>query len=584
MLKLRTVSFFSVILALLLTACGGANTPAAPAAPTQPPPTTAAAPAEPPTVAPTAPTVSAPTQPPATAEPSVLKIGWLGRPDSLNPAYAFEYTSYRIFDLVYSTLTTEGPEGKYVGDLAEKWSASPDGLTWTFTLRNNLKWHDGTPLTAEDVAWSINTIKDDPDGWATLVNYASGFEEVTALDPKTVVIKLANPIGNMEYRVSWLFALPRTDFEGFKTPDDLHNFANEKMLGSGPFKLERYDADQGVVLMNANPDFYLGAPKIDQIIWQSFDNGDAMVQALKVGDIDLINSVPNGAFATVKTFDNVKTLQMPDRSFDELIINTVSPDNDPKPTGHPALADPIVREAIAHAINKRDLVDIVFQGLAHPGWSLVAPVLGGGFWHNPNVKDVEFNLATANQLLDDAGYAKGADGVRAKDGRKLELRLQYAADSAEYPRIADLIAGWLNEIGIKATPAAVDGGSLTAATTGIGDYDLVIWGWGGDPDPDFILSIMLSDQFVVGGWSDSGYHNPEFDALYLQQQVAVDPAERQKIIWQMQEMIFKDKPYIILYNYDSLQAYRSDRFTNFIESPYRPIESKFSLLQAEPVR
>jgi peptide/nickel transport system substrate-binding protein len=166
MLKLRTVSFFSVILALLLTACGGANTPAAPAAPTQPPPTTAAAPAEPPTVAPTAPTVSAPTQPPATAEPSVLKIGWLGRPDSLNPAYAFEYTSYRIFDLVYSTLTTEGPEGKYVGDLAEKWSASPDGLTWTFTLRNNLKWHDGTPLTAEDVAWSINTIKDDPDGWA----------------------------------------------------------------------------------------------------------------------------------------------------------------------------------------------------------------------------------------------------------------------------------------------------------------------------------------------------------------------------------------------------------------------------------
>lgn len=95
---------------------------------------------------------------------------------------------------------------------------------------------------------------------------------------------------------------------------------------------------------------------------------------------------------------------------------------------------------------------------------------------------------------------------------------------------------------------------------------------------------MLSDQFVVGGWSDSGYHNPDYDALYLKQQVAVDPAERQKIIWTQDEPIFKDKPYIILYNYDSLQAYRSDRFTNFIESPYRPIESKFSLLQAEPVR
>lgn len=181
-----------------------------------------------------------------------------------------------------------------MGDLAEKWSSTPDGLTWTFTLRDNLKWHDGTPLTAEDVAWSINTIKADPDGWATLVNYASGFDEVTAPDAKTVVIKLSEPI-DMEYRVSWLFALPRTEFENLKTPDDLHNFANEKMLGSGPFKLDQYDADRGVVLMSANPDFYLGAPKIDQIIWQSFDNGDAMVQALKVGDIDLINSVPNGA-------------------------------------------------------------------------------------------------------------------------------------------------------------------------------------------------------------------------------------------------------------------------------------------------
>ncbi|MBI5563737.1 MAG: ABC transporter substrate-binding protein, partial [Chloroflexi bacterium] len=583
MLKLRTACFFTAIVALLLTACAGATTPAAPAAATQvpaPAETAVAAPAEPPTAAPP---TAVPTQPPARTEPAVLKIGWLGRPDSLNPAYAFEYTSYRIFDLVYSTLTTEGPEGKYVGDLAEKWSASPDGLTWTFTLRDNLKWHDGAPLTAEDVVWSINAIMNDPDGWATLVNYTSGFEEATAPNPKTVVIKLADPIGNMEYRVSWLFALPRTEFEGFATPDDLHNFANDKMLGSGPFKLDRYEADQGVVLLSANPDFYLGAPQIDQIIWQSFDNGDAMVQALKVGDIDLVNSVPNGAFATVKTFDNVKTLQMPDRSFDELIINTVSPDNDPKPTGHPALADPIVRQAIAHAVNKQDLVEIVYQGLAQPGWSLVAPVLGGGFWHTPNIQDVEFNLATANQLLDDAGYAKEADGIRAKDGRRLELRLQYAADSAEYPRVADLIAGWLNEIGIKATPAAVDGGSLTAATTGVGDYDLVIWGWGGDPDPDFILSIMLSDQFAVGGWSDSGYHNPEYDDLYLQQQVAVDPAERQKIIWQMQEMIFKDKPYIILYNYDSLQAYRSDRFKNFIESPYRPIESRFSLLQAEPV-
>ena len=585
-MQMRRSLWCSIVLcALVISACGGATPPTPTAQPAAP--TTAAQPTVPQPAAPTTAPTTAPTVAPTAAQPaekSVMRIGWLGKPDTLNPAYAFEYTSYRIFDLVYSTLTAEGTDGKYVGDLAAKWSSTPDGLTWTFTLRDNLKWHDGTPLTADDVAWSINTIKNDPDGWATLVNYASGFEEVTAPDPKTVVIKLAEPIGNMEYRVSWLFALPRKDFEGFTTPDDLHNFANDHLLGSGPFKLQQYDADKGIVVLDANPDFYLGAPKVDQMIWQTFDNGDAMVQALKVGDIDMINAVPNGAFATVKTFANVKAIQMPDRSFDELIINTAPAENDPKPTGNPALADPVVRQAIAHAINKQDLVDIVYQGLAKPGWSIVAPVLGGGFWHNPNVTDVPFDLAQANQILEDAGYKMGADGVRAKGNVRLEMRLQFTSDSAEYPRVADLISGWLKEIGIKAPPAAVDSTALTAATTGVGDYDLVIWGWGGDPDPDFILSTMLSDQFVVGGWSDSGYHNPDFDKLYRDQQVAVDPAERQKIVWQMQDMIFKDKPYIILYNYDSLQAYRSDRFKNFIESPYRPIESKYSMLQVEPVR
>jgi peptide/nickel transport system substrate-binding protein len=589
MLKRHRSLLLVLVIALIAAACGGTTTPPPtkppeptqpPAAVTQPPATSAPQPTIPlqPTV------VSASPTPEPKKGPSVLRIGWLGKPDTLNPAYAFMYTSYRIFDLVYSTLTTESPDGKYVGDLAEKWESSPDGLTWTFNLRDNLKWHDGTPLTAEDVAWSINAIIKDPEGWTALVNYTNGFKEVQALDPRTVQITLENPISNMEYRVSFLFALPRKDFEGFKTPDDLHNFANDQLLGSGPFKLNKYDADKGIVLLDANPDYYLGAPKIDQIIWQTFDNGDAMVQALKVGDIDMINAVPNSAFAKVKTFPNVTTVQEPDRSFDELIINTVAADNDPKPTGHPALADPQVRLAIAYAINKQDLVDIVFQGLAKPGWSIVSPILGGGFWHNPNVEDVPFDLAKANQILEDAGYKKGADGVRAKGNVKLELRLQFASDSVEYPRVADLIAGWFKEIGIKATPQAVQADSLTAATTGVGDYDLVIWGWGGDPDPDFMLSTMLSEQFVVGGWSDSGYHNPKYDELYAQQQLAVDPKERQKIIWQMQEMIFNDKPYIVLYNYDSLQAYRSDRFKNFIVTPYRVIESKFSLSQAEPVQ
>ena len=145
------------------------------------------------------------------------------------------------------------------------------------------------------------------------------------------------------------------------------------------------------------------------------------------------------------------------------------------------------------------------------------------------------------------------------------------------------MANWFKEAGMKANPEAVDSDSLIAATTPAGDYDLVIWGWGPDPDPDFILSVMTTDQFVDGGWSDSGYHNPEYDQLYLDQQQAVDKAERQKIVWQMQEMVFNDRPYITLYYEKLLQAYRSDRFTGFIESPIG-IEAGLSLLNVEPVK
>lgn len=525
------------------------------------------------------------TEPPVSTEPVIIHFGWLGEVDTLNPAYAFFATSYTIFDLVYSSLVKEGLDGKYYGDLAESWTRSDDGLTWTFNLKDNIKWHNGQPYTAGDHAWIISEIMGDPEGWATLVNYTNGFKAVTAPDDKTLVITLEYPIPNMEYRVSFLYAMYRPDYEGLATLEDLQNFQNEALIGTGAFKVNKFDKDQALLVLDANPDFYDGAPKIDGVIFQKFDNSDALVQALKVGDIDATAEVPTSAFETVKAFENVAVKNVPGRSFDELIVNVAPPTNDPAPTAHPALADPQVRQAIAHAINKQDLVDITYQGLARPEWSIVSPQLSAGFWHNPTITDYAFDLAKANELLDAAGYPKGADGVREKDGQKLELRLQYDADYPEYARNADLIAGWLSEVGIKATPEGMDYNTLVERTTGVGDFDLVIWGWGGDPDPDFILSIMLCDQFAVGGWSDSGYCNPEYDQLYLDQQSAATPEERQVIVHQMQALLHRDLPYIVLYNYDSLYAYRTDRFTNFQLDVPNPFLADTRTLQAvEPVR
>ncbi len=553
-----------VLLAVLVSACGsGGGAPA--------------------TEAPATPAAAATEAPVSGGGDATLHIGWIGNPDTLNPAYAFLVESYAVFDLVYSTLTTEGPDGNYIGVLAKDWSVSDDGLTWTYNLRDGVKWHNGEAFTAGQLAWAINAIMLDPDGWAALSNYTGGFSEVTAPDDKTVVIVTEYPIANMDYRVSWLFAVYPPDFEGFTTPEDLQNFTNFEAIGTGPFKINTFNKDAGVLLLDANKDYFGGSPKIDGVIYQTFDNTDAMIQALKVGDIDLVNDVPASAFATVKGFGNVKTTEVDSRYFNELIINSVDPNNDPAPTGNPALADPAVRLAIAHSINKQDIVDIVYQGLGKPGDTIVPPILGGGFWHSPNVKDIPFDIDEASRVLDEAGYVLGSDGVRTKGDLTLEFRLQYPADSATYPRIADMMADWFNQAGMKATPEAVDSDSLVAATTPAGDYDLVLWGWGPDPDPDFILSVMTTDQYVDGGWSDSGYHNPEYDQLYLDQQQIVDKAERQKVIWEMQEMVFNDRPYIVLTYEKILQAYRSDRFTGFVES-ILGIESAQSLLQVELVK
>jgi peptide/nickel transport system substrate-binding protein len=522
-------------------------------------------------------------EPPTQSASAVLHIGWTENPDTLNPAYAFLTQSYTVFDLIYNTLTTEAPDGKYVGSLAKDWSVASDNLTWTIHLKDGIKWHNGDAFKASDIVWAINAIIADPDGWSTSSNYVNGFQEVSAPDDSTIQIVTEYPIANMEYRLSFLYAVYPPDFQKFQTSQDLQNFNNFNAIGTGPFKINVFDKDKGILILDTNKDYFDGAPKIDQIIFQKFDNADAMIQALKVGDIDLVSEVPASAYQTVQGFSNVKAVTEDGRYFNELIINSVSDTNDPKPTRNPALADPTVRLALATAINKQDIVDIVLQGLGSPGDSIVPPTLGGGFWHDPNIKEVQFDIVAANKILDDAGYKLGSDGVRTKGQLRLEFRLQFPTSNPVYPRIADMLASWFKQIGVKANVEAVDSDSLTAAITPTGDYDLVIWGWGPDPDPDFILSVMTTDQFVSGGWSDSGYHNPEYDQLYLDQQKAIDKNQRQQIVWKMQEMVYNDRPYIVLYYEKLLQAYRSDRFTGFIESPLG-IDISASLLQVTPVQ
>ncbi len=511
-----------------------------------------------------------------------LRIGWLGYPDTLNPASATLTESYTIFDLIYSTLITDRPDGGYTGGLAKSWNYLDGGLTWVIKLKSNIQWQNGSEFTSRDVVRAISSFMERPDAWATLANYVEGFKEVSAPDAGTVQITLDHPISNMEYRLSCLYIIYADDFSHLNTPEDLQNFKNFRPVGTGPFEINSVDEQGGTLVLDANRLYFDGAPKIDQVVFQPFDDSDQLVRAMIDGDIDLISEVPQADFGKLKNTNTVEVVTTPGNYFNELIINSAPADHDPAPHRNPALEDPQVRLALATAIDKNELVNRILIGLGESGDTIVPPTLGGGFWHDTAVQDVAFDIAQASRILEDAGYTLGADGVRSKDGVRLDFRLQYPSGTALYSQAAAMLTVWFKQAGIKTAPEAVDSDTLIANTTPKGDFDLLIWGWGPDPDPDFILSVLTSDQFINGGWNDSGYSNPEYDQLYKDQQVMVDQNARQQIVWKMQQIAYNDRPYIVLWYEELIQAYRYDRFKNFIQSPLG-IEAAVSLRQVEPV-
>jgi peptide/nickel transport system substrate-binding protein len=254
-------------------------------------------------------------------------------------------------------------------------------------------------------------------------------------------------------------------------------------------------------------------------------------------------------------------------------------------SGHPALRDRSVRLALAHATDKQKIIDVVLLGLGVSGRTLIADSLG--FWYNDSLEDYAFDTALANQILDDAGYLDtDGDGVREMpDGsRPLEFRVNWPNDSTTAPRMAELLAESWREAGIATQLQALDPDTLTSVCCPTFDYDIILWGWGSDPDPSFLLSVMTTEEIPTGN-SETGYSNPVYDDLYDQQTRELDLEKRKDIIWQMQQIVFDDLVYIIPYYAQAVQAYRTDRFEGWVTDQGKvALEDLSSLWQIEPVR
>jgi peptide/nickel transport system substrate-binding protein len=504
----------------------------------------------------------------------ILRIGTINYVDSLNPFNYIESQSVNAFIMLYPQLVQYGYEdGQYEieGDWAESWETSEDGKDWTFHLIPGGQWSDGTPLTAEDAAWSINTTVEFQDG-PTAVQAAAlqHVESAEAPDDQTLVIHYESPVGNVLAQLEQFFVLPQHVYEplaagngrGLKTYQPQQNMP---LVSAGAYTLKQYEK-KGTTVYIADPNYWGPKSNAEAVALTYYTNADAMITDLKGGQLDYVDQVPFSAVNVVEEDSNLEVVTAPGAETTNITWNS----NPLKPMNR-ELLDPEVKKALSMCIDRQKIIDVVFSGHAEPVESLpghISPL------ENPNLGPLEHDCAAGNQTLDELGYERGPDGIRvapATTGKyaQPEHKMEYEVilpNSLNFngEREFEIVKEGFAEAGVELT--LLPGGDSTAAyaletgddcdaskSTGYDSFDMAMWDWIGYVDPDFMLSVVTKAQWC--SWSDTGWDNPEYDELYEQQGTAVDPEEREQIVWRMQEMIYDNFLYTQLVNLDVIAAH-----------------------------
>ncbi len=524
------------------------------------------------------------------ADPVTMYVGYVQTPDTLNIFSMTLSISYTINFLVYDTLNSIEPDLSSGPQLAQSWEHNSEGTEWTFHLVEDAYWHDGEKVTAEDVEFSLELVKDNPEECALWCGYVEDFVDISCPDgvdgytvkittsvPKATMLSIMVPI--LPEHI-WS-AIPVSDLTTVDPFDDEY-FPEGKPIGSGPLMLDSYDAVRGVVTFSKFADYYIDTVKVDEVIFQVFKTDDAMMTALYSGDIDVAAGVPARVWDQTLDTESIDGQKVKSMSIFELGINC-APEWMRTSADFPSASDNLettnlsVRQAIAYAVDKSEIVDEILKGLAEEGSTLIPTATS--FWHYDvtDEEEFEFNPQAAMDLLDAAGYVDSdTDGVRenSTSGVELSFSLYYRQEKVDDGLAAGKIKDWLADVGIEVDLNGVTEMSLYTIWYQC-KYDLYIWAWDFDVDPSFALSVLTTDEIPEDqndytAWSDAFYTNPDYDEMYIDQQNTPDPVERQTIIHEMQRILYRDCPYIVLWYPFGLYAYRTDRFTNFPDMESNP--------------
>jgi peptide/nickel transport system substrate-binding protein len=489
--------------------------------------------------------------------------------DNLNPFLGYTTPSYEIYHLNYDFLVGYDPATPDLAprpELATSWETSADGKVWTFHLREGVKWQDGEPFTAADVAFTFNYIIDN-DLYAYTA-FTRSIDSVVAIDPNTVEIRCSEPKANM-LRL-WIPIVPEhiwSQVPGERAGGDYIN--KPPIVGTGPFQVVEFKEGSYVKLVK-NPYYWnAGKPTIDELVLALYTNADTMTQDLKSGMLAYAAGMPPAQLKTLESEPSLTVDHADQRAFNAIAINCYdSPDS----LGNPVLKDPAFREALRWAVDKQKIVDLAYGGYATVGQGLFSTAVPTYYWEPPSDVAVGFDLEKARQALDDAGYTDAdGDGVRDYKGKPIALRLWAVTSDVSAQEACKLVAGRFRDIGLKITYTAIDSGALLDSAynykgdTFAPDFDMYATTWTYWIDPDYLLNAYTTGQ--IEGWNDCGWSNAEYDDLYAQQARTIDPAARKPLVDGAQEVFYSQSPYIITSYPQLREAYNTDKWQGWTRVP-----------------
>ena len=498
-----------------------------------------------------------------------LRVALYQEPAILNPFLNSQTAGTEVMNLVFQGLTDVDPDGKRFPVLAtevpttQNGGVSADGKTVTYKLKRDVKWHDGRPFTAKDVVFTWQAIMDSSNPIASRTGY-NVMDSVTATDDYTV--RVAYKEFFAPFATLFGSILPSHAYNNTTAGMDKHEQAR-KPIGTGPFKIQEWSSGNHITLAK-NPDYHVkGKPYLDQVVFRITPSREVGVAQLQTGEADVVWDLSEASVAEIEGKAGLTVWAGPAPDVERLILNFSAPSGPQQGlpnSRHPVLGDPKVREAIELAIDKKAIVDKLLFGKTSVASS---PVPMGWAAYKPNPS--EFNPTKAKQLLDEAGWRPGSDGIRAKDGVKMQLTYSTTTGNALRERTQQVIQENLQSVGIgleiRNLPSAVLLGQWADnSPRKRGNFDINMWTTNAGIDPhSHLFSYFHSSQIPTEANRGDGFNysrliDPEVDKALEEAGATPDEAKRKAAYERAIKGIIASRAHIYLYNrldVDGARAY-----------------------------